>query len=283
MKGSFVLYKDRDYKMLVMDMDYTLLSKEKTVSQRNKEAIKKAKDKGVIVAVATGRLYTSAIYYAKLLEIETPVIASNGAIIREHHTNRTLYQNLLTHDAALRMIQLCKEAGLYCHIYTADTIYTEKLINISYRYSEWNNALMEQDRINIQVVPKLEELIRMEEGNILKAVVMDDDKDKIKFVRNEILKTNIVSVSQSLKDNIEVMNKGVSKGNAVKMLAEIYGINREEIIAIGDNENDISMIEYAGLGIAMENGVEEAKAAAKYITAHHDKDGVAEAIERFII
>jgi Cof subfamily protein (haloacid dehalogenase superfamily) len=269
--------------MLVMDMDYTLLNKEKVVSERNKEAIRKAKEKGVIVVVATGRLYTSAMYYAKLLEIETPVIASNGAIIREHHTNRTLYQNLLPNEVAYKMVELCKKAGLYCHIYTMDTIYSEKLINISYRYTQWNEVLKEEDKIKIQIVPELEKLILMEEGNILKAVVMDNDKDKIQFIRDEIIKTNAVSVSQSLKDNIEVMNMGVSKGNSVRILAEMYGIKREEIVAIGDNENDISMIEYAGLGIAMENGVDKAKAAAKYVTSHHDKDGVADAIEKFIL
>jgi len=90
-------------------------------------------------------------------------------------------------------------------------------------------------------------------------------------------------VSQSLKDNLEVMNKGINKGNAIRILAEIYGINREEIIAIGDNENDISMIEYAGLGIAMGNAVDTLKERADYITGNYDEDGVAQAIEKFVL
>ncbi len=86
-----------------------------------------------------------------------------------------------------------------------------------------------------------------------------------------------------MKNNLEVMNKGVTKGNAVKILAQMYGIDRKEIIAIGDNENDMSMIEYAGLGIAMGNAEEALKNAADYITGDYQKDGVAEAIERFIL
>ena len=97
------------------------------------------------------------------------------------------------------------------------------------------------------------------------------------------METGIVSVSQSMKHNLEVMNKGVTKGNAVRILAQMYGINREEIIAIGDNENDISMIEYAGLGIAMGNAEELLKRAADHVTGDYQEDGVAEAIEKFIL
>lgn len=273
----------KSYKMLVMDMDYTLLDRKKLVSQRNKEAIKLAKDKGVIVVVATGRLFTSAAYYAKLLGIETPIIASNGAIIREHHTERTLYQSLLSDRPAYKMIELCKGMDAYCHLYSKDTIYTEKLINISARYSEWNQMLKEEDRIRIEIVPRIEEVITSQKGEILKAVVIEESKEKLQYIRNEIQSFGSVSVSQSLKDNLEVMNEGVTKGNAVKILAEIYGINRDDIIAVGDNENDASMIEYAGLGVAMENGVEELKRIADHITSDCDNDGVAAVIESFIL
>ncbi|HRU41225.1 MAG TPA: HAD-IIB family hydrolase, partial [Candidatus Diapherotrites archaeon] len=109
------------------------------------------------------------------------------------------------------------------------------------------------------------------------------DDEKIQKLRDGIMETGIVSVSQSMKHNLEVMNKGVNKGNAVRILAQMYGINREEIIAIGDNENDISMIEYAGLGIAMGNAEELLKRAADHVTGDYQEDGVAEAIEKFIL
>ncbi|HYE83473.1 MAG TPA: Cof-type HAD-IIB family hydrolase [Clostridia bacterium] len=281
--------EDLKYKMLVTDMDYTLLNKEKKVSERNREAVRKAIEKGVHMVVATGRIYTSARVYAKLLGVSTPIIASNGAIIREaafnnpEDTERTIYKDILKVEAVKEMIKLSHKYDLFCHFFTEDTIYAEKLVNVSLRYTEWNKYLGEEDQVKIKIVDNIEKAIVQEPVEILKAVVVDKDSGKLQGLRNDIEASGIVSASQSMKDNLEVMNRGVTKGNAVKRLAELYGIRREEIIAIGDNENDISMIEYAGLGIAMENAEESLKSAADHITGDYQEDGVAEAIERFIL
>ena len=271
------------YKMVVTDMDYTLLNKEKNISERNKRALKAAMDKGILVVVATGRIYTSALYYAKLLGISTPIIASNGAIIREEHTDRTLHQCLLQREAIQEMIRLTREQGLFCHLFSKDTIYTEKITNVSYRYTEWNKYMAVEDQVKIKLLESFEDLSEAEKNEIFKAVVVDNDNSKLQYIRQEILKTGLVTVSRSLADNIEVMNKEVSKGNAVAKLAEMYNINRAEIITIGDNENDISMIEYAGLGVAMGNGDQCLKEKADYITADYMEDGVGLVIEKFIL
>ncbi|MDF2533548.1 MAG: family hydrolase, partial [Clostridia bacterium] len=128
-----------------------------------------------------------------------------------------------------------------------------------------------------------EDMTEYQKNEIFKAVVVDDDNSKLQYIREEVLKTGLVTVSQSLADNIEVMNKEVSKGNAVAKLAEIYNIKPAEIITLGDNENDISMIEYAGLGVAMGNAVQLLKDKADYITADYMDDGVAQVIEKFIL
>ena len=277
------------YKMLVTDMDYTLLNKEKKVSERNREAAIKAIEKGVHMVVATGRIYTSARVYAKLLGLSTPIIASNGAIIREaafnnpEDTERTIFKDTLHKETVSEMIRLSRKYGLFCHFFTEDTIYSEKLVNVSLRYTEWNKYLGEEDQVKIKIVDDAEGILEQDKVEILKAVVVDSDSEKIQRLRDSIIETGIVSVSQSMKDNLEVMNKGVTKGNAVKRLAQMYGIHREEIIAIGDNENDMSMIEYAGMGIAMGNAEESLKNVADYITGDYQEDGVAEAIERFIL
>ena len=277
------------YKMLVTDMDYTLLNNEKKISERNREAVKKAIEKGVHMVVATGRIYTSARIYARLLGVTTPIVASNGAIIREaafdnpKDTERTIYKDTLNVETVKKLVELSHKYGLLCHFFTEDTIYAEKLENVSLRYLEWNKYLGEEDQVKIRIVDDIESTFEQEGVGILKGVVVDKDSEKIQSFRNEIVGTGIVSVSQSMKDNLEVMNKGVTKGSAVKILAQMYGIDREEIIAIGDNENDISMIEYAGLGIAMGNAEELLKNVANHITGDYQEDGVAEAIERFIL
>lgn len=277
------------YKMLVTDMDYTLLNKEKKISERNREAVRKAIEKGVHMVVATGRIYTSARVYAKLLGLSTPIIASNGAIIREaafsssENTERTMFKDTLNMKAVKEMIKLSRKYGLCCHFFTEDTIYSEKLVTVSLRYTEWNKYLGAEDQVKIIIVDDILEALEGDKAEILKAVVVDRDSEKLQGLRNDILSTGIVSASQSMKDNLEVMNKGVTKGNAVKMLARMYGIDRKEIIAIGDNENDMSMIEYAGMGIAMGNAEESLKNVAKCITGDYQEDGVAEAIEKFIL
>ena len=271
------------YKMLVTDMDYTLLNKNKEVSKRNRAAIKSAIEKGVMVVVATGRIYTSARVYARLLGVTTPIIASNGAIIRDEGNDKVLYQSVLPEAAAYKMIDLCKEQDLHCHLYTRDTIFAEKLVNISLRYSEWNEYLKEEDRVKIEIVPSLEAVVSLEKENILKAVVIAEESYKIDYIKEEILKTGIATASRSLKDNIEVMSKEVSKGNAVRFLSDLYGIERTEIMTIGDNENDISMIEYAGLGVAVSNAHQSLLEVADYVTGDFNEDGVAQAIEKFLL
>lgn len=271
------------YKMIVTDMDYTLLNREKTVSPRNKKALRNAMNKGVHIAVATGRIYVSAKFYARLLNIITPIIASNGAIIREGHTNKTIFKSVLSPDVAIRMIELCREKGLFCHLFSDNTVFTERIINVSSRYSEWNESLEDEDKINIEVVDKLEEVVKNEKNEIVKAVVVDSNEDSLRYVRNSLNDTGLANISQSLKGNMEVMNKGISKGNAIKILCEIYGIDKSEVIAIGDNENDISMIEYAGLGVAVGNAAESVKEKADYITGDYLDDGVAQVIEKFVL
>ena len=181
------------------------------------------------------------------------------------------------------MIRLCRKSGLFCHLFSDNTVFTEKIINISSRYNEWNKSLEDEDKINIKVVDRLEDAVKKAGNRLFKAVVVDNNEDKIRDIRNGMLSTGLVSVSQSLKDNLEVMNKGINKGNAIRILCKLYGIDKDDVIAIGDNENDISMIEYAGMGIAMGNASESLKERADYITGDYLDDGVAQAIEKFIL
>lgn len=271
------------YKMLVTDMDYTLLNKGKQVSERNKKALQQAMEKGVLVVVATGRIYTSARYYAKLLGLSTPIIASNGAIIREEHTDRTLYESILPHEAMKEMTRLCKEVDIFCHFFSKDTIFTEKLVNVSKNYTEWNKYLKEEDQVKVRILDNFKNMTEEEVSKIFKAVVIDPNDSKLQYIREGILKTGLVTVSQSLKDNLEVMNKEVSKGNAVKQLAEFYGINSDEVITIGDNENDISMIEYAGMGVAVGNAEQCLKDVADFVACDYQEDAVAQVVEKFIL
>ncbi|WP_315121079.1 Cof-type HAD-IIB family hydrolase [uncultured Clostridium sp.] len=271
------------YKLICIDMDGTLLNKDSEVSKRNIEAIKKATDKGVQVAITTGRVFVSANYYADVIGVKTPIIASNGAYIRERGSDKVIYKGLLGLENCQKVIEMVNKYGVYPHFNTYDTIYTEKLIYSSKYYSKSNESLPKERRINIEVTSNWYETFLNNSDKILKCIIVDDDLEKLRLLKEELRKDKDLEVVSSFKNNVEVMKKGVSKGNAVEMLAKHYNIKMDEVICIGDSENDLSMIKVAGLGVAMGNGDEIVKNHADYITDSNNEDGVAKVIEKFVL
>ena len=271
------------YKLLCTDMDGTLLNDKKEISERNLNAIKEAHERGVKVVVCTGRMFASADFYSDLLGVKTPVIASNGAIIREKDRNEIIYRALLGKENSLKVLNTCKKYGILPNFHTPNTIFTEEINYSSASYVKFNEVLPEGKKITITLVKDWEETFNKHENEILKCIAVDKDGDKIERAKGELCEQSSLEVVSSFENNFEAMNRGVSKGRAVEILAQYYNIAKEEIICIGDNENDISMIEYAGLGVAMANGEECAKKAAKYIADSNNDDGVAKVIEKFIL
>ncbi|SHH28656.1 Cof-type HAD-IIB family hydrolase [Tepidibacter thalassicus] len=269
------------YRLIVTDMDGTLLSDHKEISEENKKALKKAQDMGINVAIATGRIYTSAKYYANLLGLNTPIIACNGAIIREEKTGKTIYENIITREDSLKIFDVCSRYDIYYHFYNDSGFYCKELNYSSLEYSKWNESQPKEDRLNIQVMDNPLETIKNTD-DILKFVIIDDDLEKLDEVMEELKKIDTVEVSKSWYNNIEIMNKGVNKGLAVKRLAEYFGIKKEEIITFGDNFNDLSMIEYAGMGVAMGNAEDIVKEKANFITSSNKESGVAKALKEIL-
>lgn len=277
-KGVVVMYK-----LLCTDMDGTLLNKQGEVSKKNLEAIKSAHEKGVKITVCTGRIFTSALYYAELIGVKVPIIASNGAYIREKDKDDIIYKSVLGRENCRKILNVLKKYNIFPHFNTPNKILTEKLIYSSEGYSKMNKDLPKNRQINIEVVDDWNETFEKYDNEILKAIAVDEDMDKIKKAKKELSSYEEFEVVSSWNNNFEVMCKGVSKGRAVEVLSGFYNIKREEIMCIGDNENDVSMIKYAGLGVAMGNGEDFVKEQADFVTDANDKDGVAKAIDKFIL
>lgn len=273
-----------EYKMIAMDMDGTLLTTDKVVSAKSKEVLKHAADMGIKLVVCTGRIFTSAWIYADLIGTEAPIIASNGAYVREKDRDEVIYMKTLPKEDIYKVVEIVKHYGFYPHLFSSDTIFTEKIIFTSKLYDKQNQSLPQDKKVKIVVTDDLEKTIEENHKIILKVVVVSemDEIEELRKLRNEIANEIDASIMSSAENNIEVMSKGISKGNAVRILGDIYGISPEETICIGDNENDISMIEYAGVGVAMENATDDLKAAADYVTDTNDNDGVAKAIEKIV-
>ncbi|SHK28032.1 Cof-type HAD-IIB family hydrolase [Paramaledivibacter caminithermalis] len=270
------------YKLVVTDMDGTLLNSQGKVPDENKEVLTKLQDNGVHVAVATGRIYTSARIFAKYLGIKTPIIACNGAIVREVNNNKPIYEAHINKDDCIYILEICRKYSVYFHFYTDNTFYTERLEKSALKYSEWNKTLNEEDRINLEVIENAYDFIKDTNEKIYKFLIIDDDENLLKKMRKELTKISGIECCKSRYDNLEIMNKGIQKGVAVKKLADSLGVKREEVICIGDNENDISMIKYAGLGVAMGNAEEIVKQTADYVTDINDNNGVAKALKKFV-
>lgn len=271
------------YKLVAIDLDGTLLDSNKEISSRNKKVIAMAIKKGTRIVVCSGRVYTGARIYAKQLGTADPVIACNGAIITESINGKVVFSENLDIEVSLKVNSVCQKHGIYYHVYAGETMLTERLAFTSKRYFERNKDLPPEDRVDIQVIANMEEKLKAIPGKVLKFVVISDEPEQLKRVRLDMETIPEIDVMSSNFDNFEVMKKGVSKGAALERLSQMLDIPPEQMIAIGDNENDVSMFEYAGLSIAMENGEHCAKAAANYITASNIQDGVAEAIEKFIL
>lgn len=272
------------YKMIVMDMDGTLLTDDKKISDRNKRVLKEAAEMGVKIAISTGRMFASARIFGRMIGVDAPIIASNGAYIREKDSDEVIYAQILGEENIREIIKIGHKYGLNCGAYTWNSLFTEKLVHTSLNYKKWNENLPDDEKVKITIVDKSgwDDVIEEYKDSILKMVMTHEDIELVKAFRKDLSSLN-VELTSSDPVNVEVTSKGVSKGKAVEVLAKHYNIDREEVMCIGDSENDLSMIEYAGLGVAMENGNDEVKKAAKFITLSNQEDGVAYAIEKFIL
>jgi Cof subfamily protein (haloacid dehalogenase superfamily) len=271
------------YKLVAIDLDGTLLNSEKRISQGNRDAIRQAIAKGVRIVICSGRIFAGARIFAQETGTREPLIACNGAIIKDLATEELLFSDSLRLEDTLRVIELCRTADIYFHVYVGDTMLTEKLEYSSLFYWKRNNELPEKGRVDIQLVKSTADTLLDMKNNASKIVVVSHDLQQLDRIRRKIEGISSVEVVSSNFDNFEVMNQGVNKGRSLQFLAERFGIERREIMAIGDNENDESMLRFAGLGVAMGNAEPRIRDIAGDVTLSNDKDGVAEAIRRHIL
>ena len=275
------------YKMVCIDMDGTLLGKRKKISEFSKDIIKKAHDMGVEIVVTTGRLYNNAAYFSQLLGVDSPVIAANGAIVIDQKTNDIIYESAIPEAECMRVLKILNKYKVPFHFHTTDTIYCNNWFS-KFGTQLYMTKQVYDEHLNIQYYKvKTEkqwaEVFKKEKGRMAKCIAFSPSIKNIAKVRKELEGLENIVYFGSGSHSTEINFKGVSKGNSVKVLIEKYGTKREELICIGDNENDISMIKYAGLGIAMANAIDEVKESAHYITDSYKNDGVAKAIKKFIL
>lgn len=273
------------YKMVCIDMDGTLLNSQKKLSEINKVALKKAYDKGVHIIICTGRNTNSAKYFSHLIGIKSAAIANNGAIVLDEDGEVLLFKETLNKEQCVKLLEIGRKYKATPNFHGIGKIYLDSKLRKIVNDLFFNRKVPEIYKIkNIYFKngsKSWADLFSKEEEFFGKCI-FTQSKSKLALIEKEVINGDF-EITYSGKHCLEINNKGVNKGRAVKLLADHYNIKKEEIICIGDNGNDISMIEYAGLGVAMANGTEAVKEIADYVTDSNDNNGVAKVVEEFIL
>ena len=287
------------YKLIVIDLDGTMLDSYGQVTQNTKNAIKNAIEKGIDVVIASGRPIDSIKSIAKDIGSEKYFIAGNGALIYDIPKDEILYDKYMKKEKVLEIIKICEENSISYNVYTDKTILAKSLkYNVLYYYKE-NLKKPEDKRTHINIVENIYDYIqKMQEEKFLKITICDDSKAIFQSIirkLEQIKDIEILDVSHMSRKVIEqgteqipieyyyteISSENVDKWYAIEFLMKKLQIQKEEIITIGDNSNDKKMIKEAGLGIAMGQSMPQLKAIADYITSSNTEEGVAKAIEKF--
>lgn len=281
MHNALLTDTSQEIKLLVVDIDGTISGESNTISSTVKQAIAAVQSQGIQVAIATGRMYRSALRFHQDLNSTLPLMAYQGAWIQDP-TSQQIYQHSpVSRDIALQLLDYFEQPALRSllsvHFYINDQLYVRDITPETQAYAA---------RSGITPIPvgDLRQTLSQEPTKIL--ALCDDTsviKDLLGNLRRQYTPAELY-MTTSVATFFEATNAVVNKGNAVRYLAEeVLGLQRQNVMTIGDNFNDLEMLEYAGIGVAMGNAPEDVKAIANWVAPSVEVDGVATAIEKFLL
>ncbi|WP_282943437.1 HAD family hydrolase [Paenibacillus sp. RC67] len=260
--------------MIVTDIDGTLVDHQQRISDRNKDRIRCFQQEGGLFTLATGRMEDAALSYAQELDIQLPVILYNGGKIVDLVTGQCFFEALLSAEAVKQSLQLLHEYSLDIIVYSERKLWVDDVTPVIMDY-------MNKDRVTCH---------RWENPNVLlkapvnKIMIIKENQDFDGVLRAlSPLAGKHCELVMSEPTYLEILPRGVSKGSALKMLTNLVQIDIREVIAIGDNLNDLEMIGEAGLGVAVDNAHVRLKEKADYLGKSHLDHAVAEIIEKFCL
>ncbi|MDO4218435.1 MAG: Cof-type HAD-IIB family hydrolase [Synergistaceae bacterium] len=261
--------------LVALDMDGTTLNSQNIITARNQRAITKAKESGIHVAIATGRMYVASLHLIAATGIDETSVFYNGGVLWNPRTKKIIYEKRLGFDLATEVFEFLLSLGVYTQIYE------DKEFFVKDRHDP--NAMLYESLAKLAGI-ELGDKFESHRCNANKFLSMFNTKDELREAYDKIVSHfgNRVYVSTTADTFLEVMHPDVNKGIGLKMLAKSYSIPREETMALGDGGNDIPMIEWAEVGVAVENAMQEVKNIADIIAPSNDDDAVAEVLEAVI-
>ena len=273
------------YKMLVTDFDNTLLRTDHTILDKTWKAIKEFERRGGKFVICTGRMLSTILVTIKPFDLHGEIIAFQGGVVADLDTGDILLKKYVNPDDALSLLKDLEAAGYYIQIYSNGDYFVNRYTKRTQRYYEANAHLMP-----IVIGENVSEYVQKNNLKLDKIVFgLDDDGfvtyDEVQPVMTAFDKKYggrlVFNSSNTLL--IEAVSAGCTKGEAVEFVANRHGIAREEVICMGDALNDASMIEWAGLGVAVENATDDLKALADEITVSCDDDAVGYILNKYCL
>lgn len=265
------------YKMIVLDLDDTLLRDDLTISPRTKQSLMEAQEAGVKVVLASGRPTSGMLPIAeelRLKEYGSFILSFNGGKIINCQTGDEWFSSTLPTEIVNQLYEISLRENVWILTYVGDTIVTEEP-------NQYTDIEGELTKLPIKVVYSFIDAVT---EPVVKVLMLKEPEILAK-VEKKLQKelAGSLSVMRSKPFFLEFTESGVTKGTSLNCLIQQLGISRDEVIAIGDGNNDLSMIQFAGLGVAMGNASEAIKAEADFITDTNMNDGVAKVVEEFIL
>ncbi|ERR1700733_2477061 len=257
--------------LIALDLDGTLLAPDETISARNRSAIKEALAAGIRVVLVTGRGVDTPIRVSKELGLNLPVICCHGALTKDFGANKTLESIPVPLPYAKQMVEFAEREGLAIAVYVEEAFHRlagSEIFMDDMRGPGWYEQ------------PSLSEILTQ-----APTFIRFLGEESVRRMQREFGDLPLSFRYETWHDFVEcaVLSRDASKKNALARLCADFGITSERVLAIGDSRNDIPMLRWAGIGVAMGNALPEVRQAVRYVTATNDQDGVARAIERFCL
>ncbi|MBM3471033.1 MAG: HAD family phosphatase [Armatimonadetes bacterium] len=266
------------YRLLVADIDGTLVNASREITPPVRSAVAAAQSRGIRVCLATGRIWPSARQFVEGLGADPPAILYNGGMVYDFARDEIWLRRPLAMDQARDVLRILRRhPSVQPHLYAGDRVYVPAMNALTETYQEKDSLRADPvgdlaDWLEADPARVPMKILNIGERPALEAVARD--LDALPYPVNHVFSEAIY---------LEVLPPGVDKGTALQAVAARLGVGREEIIAVGDNLNDLAMIEYAGLGVAMANAPETLRARADFVARSNNDHGLQEVIERFVL
>lgn len=269
-----------DVKLMAFDLDDTLLNKDCTITPKTLEAVREAARKGIYVVLCSGRMEYGILPHVHTLDIagmETGryIIAINGSSIYDLHKRDQVFSRRIPEDVLVSIFREVQKKGLSAQVYFPDIIYTNEI-------NEWTELDAKLCNVKLEAVEDFEGFMKGGHAKML----IPGEPEFLKTVEKELKEkfSDKVEIFTSKPFFLEIMPKNAGKGEAVAELAKRLNIGLENVMCFGDSYNDESMIRKAGLGVCMQNGKEDLKKAARFVTRlDNNNDGIADFLNEWVL